>query len=123
MYQTRKVLAEQLAIGRELTQKVQRRGDETDDENEEINMPLVSNNDQKNPSVNNIKTESEVDIFVETYRKYCEKNKKSQQEKVAKVEHKFNLPAKEIDSNESEKQNFEPSKAGICSFRLIKFIG
>lgn len=64
------MLAEQLTISRELTQKIKRLND-SDNEDEENNPSLaLLNNDKKNPWINNAKSEFEVDEFIERYRKY-----------------------------------------------------
>lgn len=66
--ESRKVLAQQLSISRELTQKVQ---DEEDDEEEEDSVvkPL-SKGDKENPWTNGSKNQSEIDEFISSYRKY-----------------------------------------------------
>lgn len=99
------MLAQQLAISRELTQKV-KRGDDSDEENEEGEEPLVlSNNDKENPWMNNVKTESEIDDFVKSYREYWDE-KKSQEEKVVGIENESKSSVKKHTlDNKLEKQN------------------
>lgn len=76
--ESRKVLAQQLSISRDLTQKV--RKTESDEEEEDDDDDVVGNDN--NPWTNPGKTSSEIDEFVLGYRKYWdEKNKKEAEEK------------------------------------------
>lgn len=101
--------------------------DDSDDENEENQSPLVlSSNDKENPWMNNMKTESEVDEFLKSCRKYYEKNPKSQKEEVAKVERKSESSVKECtldDKLKKRKNSDESKKTGMHLFRSIKFLG
>lgn len=87
------MLSEQLAINRDLTQKIKAPNNEDEDEDEEDEDEIISNNDEKNLE---IKTESEVDAFIKSYRKYWdEKHQQEKEKEVTKVDYKSNLPAKE----------------------------
>lgn len=92
------MLSEQLAINRDLTQKIKAPNNEDEDEDEEdedeiISSSLISNNDEKNLE---IKTETEVDAFIKSYRKYWdEKHQQEKEKEVTEVDYKSNLPAKE----------------------------
>lgn len=108
------MLAEQLAISRELTQKVKE--DDSDNEDEEDEVPLIfSSNDKDNPWVNNAKTECEIDEFVKSYRKYCDENNKNLDEnKVTEVGRRSISTLKEntVNNKLKEQKPGEPSKAG-----------
>ncbi|KZC09475.1 U3 small nucleolar RNA-associated protein 14 like protein A, partial [Dufourea novaeangliae] len=68
--ETRQELAQQLSVGRELTQKL-KKADDSDEEDENNSSPVLPPTaDAENPWVNNDKTESEVDNFIKSYRKY-----------------------------------------------------
>lgn len=87
------MLSEQLAINRDLTQKIKAPNNEDEDEDEEDEDEIISNNDEKNLK---IKTESEVDAFIKSYRKYWdEKHQQEKKKEVTEVDYKSNLPAKE----------------------------
>ncbi|KAK3923790.1 U3 small nucleolar RNA-associated protein 14-like protein A [Frankliniella fusca] len=73
--ESRQVLAEQLKISKDLTQKVQADSESSDDE--QIVEPEVAVSD--NPWIAQTKTEADVDSFLSGYRKYwAEKSKESQ---------------------------------------------
>ncbi|XP_044272701.1 U3 small nucleolar RNA-associated protein 14 homolog A [Tribolium madens] len=75
--ESRQVLAQQLTLSRELTQKLKTNSDSEDDEAEEKVPDVV---DENNPWVNGIKPEKEVADFISGYRKYwMEKNKEEGQ--------------------------------------------
>jgi U3 small nucleolar RNA-associated protein 14 len=78
LLQSRQELAQQLAVSRELTQKVQvENSSDEEEEEEENNGHRVLTNNNDNPWIAP-KTTSEVDEFVSEYRKYWEeRNKKS----------------------------------------------
>jgi U3 small nucleolar RNA-associated protein 14 len=77
LLQSRQELAQQLAVSRELTQKVQVENSSDDEEEEENHGNRVPTNNNDNPWIAP-KTTSEVDVFVSEYRKYWEeRNKKS----------------------------------------------
>ncbi|XP_078039041.1 U3 small nucleolar RNA-associated protein 14 homolog A isoform X2 [Augochlora pura] len=68
---TRQELAQQLSVGRELTQNIKRVND-SEEEDEGKNLPLqLPVTDVGNPWVQ--KSESEIDNFVKSYRKFWEK--------------------------------------------------
>nr|XP_034189957.1 U3 small nucleolar RNA-associated protein 14 homolog A [Osmia lignaria] len=78
--ETRQELAQQLSISRELTQKLKKSTDREEDDEEEdesINYTayLRSSNDKENPWINNTKSESEIDQFISSYRKYWDDQK------------------------------------------------
>ncbi|XP_053978381.1 U3 small nucleolar RNA-associated protein 14 homolog A [Hylaeus volcanicus] len=83
---TRQELAQQLSVSRELTQKLRKPDDnEMDNEDESPMQPILD--DKENPWVNNSKTETEIDEFVKSYRKYWDKQNsklKSQEPNVNK---------------------------------------
>lgn len=92
------MLSEQLAINRDLTQKIKPSNDEDEDvieeDEDEITLSSLIPNDNKKNS--EIKTESEVDAFIRSYRKYWdEKHQQEKEKKVTEVDYKSNLPAKE----------------------------
>ncbi|KAI4489531.1 hypothetical protein M0802_011066 [Mischocyttarus mexicanus] len=76
--ETRQVLAQQLSIGRELTQHLKVANDSNDEDNDNDNVadnenstPLkLSDTTEENPWVNGIKTEHEINDFISSYRKY-----------------------------------------------------
>jgi len=75
--QSRQELAQQLAVSRDLTQKVKIDSSSDDEEEEENNDEKVVPVDSNNPWIAP-KTSTEVDEFVSAYRKYWEeRNKKS----------------------------------------------
>lgn len=80
--ETRQVLAKQLSIGREISQKIKRDSD-SDDDAEETNTSIqLSANDKENPWVGRGKTDTEIDEFIKGYRKYWdEKNKELENQK------------------------------------------
>lgn len=77
------MLAQQLTISRDLTQKLK----VDDSESEEEPVAQKKKSDESNPWVNDVKTNEEIDSFVNSYRKYWdEKNKlpvKEQTEQIA----------------------------------------
>lgn len=110
------MLAEQLSIGRELTQKI-KQVDSDDEENEENEAPLMlSNNDKRNPWMNSVKVESEIDEFIKTYRKYWdEKHQKFQRENV--TDHGSKTPVKDYTLDNGIKKRADKSnKTGIHLF-------
>lgn len=89
------MLSEQLAINRDLTQKIKapNNEDEDEDEEDEDEDEIILNNDEKNLE---IKTESEVDAFIKSYRKYWdEKHQQEKEKEITEVDYKSNLLAKE----------------------------
>lgn len=113
MFQSRQVLAEQLAISRELTQKIKQSTDESE-EDEGNHTPLVlSKEDKENPWMNSVKTESEVDKFIHSYRKYWDQ-KQQEEKKNPKTDDESNSVKKcTLSESKSEKQNSdETSKEG-----------
>ncbi|CAD1476602.1 unnamed protein product [Heterotrigona itama] len=71
--ETRQELAQQLSVGRELTQKLKK---SNDSEEEDTPVQFLAS-DKENPWVGSVKTESEIDKFVKSYRKYWDdQNKK-----------------------------------------------
>ncbi|RZC42217.1 U3 small nucleolar RNA-associated protein 14 A, partial [Asbolus verrucosus] len=78
--ESRQVLAQQLTIGRELTQKLKSTASDSEEENEETEANAAVKNDENNPWVNGIKPDMEVADFVSSYRKYWTENNKNEQE-------------------------------------------
>ncbi|XP_014471605.1 PREDICTED: U3 small nucleolar RNA-associated protein 14 homolog A [Dinoponera quadriceps] len=112
--ETRQVLAEQLSIGRELTQKVRPADDSgEDDENDENEAPLVLlSSDKDNPWMNSVKKESEIDEFIKSYRKYHDKKKKKAEEEiVAEVEPKPAANKRKLDDKSEKQISDKPNKA------------
>ncbi|XP_066600138.1 U3 small nucleolar RNA-associated protein 14 homolog A isoform X2 [Prorops nasuta] len=92
--QTRQVLAQQLSIGRDLTQKIGKE-DNSDEENEDQAVFKLSSSDKENPWVNGVKSTSEIDEFINGYRKYWDEknnNKKSH----SNLTDKINIPNNDI---------------------------
>lgn len=113
------MLAEQLSIGRELTQKVKPLEDSDEGEDEENEEPLVlSNNDKNNPWMNGVKTESEISEFIQGYRKYWdEKKKKEKEEKTAAaVDHDSKSSANKLDDKLEKQISKKSNKAGTYLF-------
>ncbi|XP_070148835.1 U3 small nucleolar RNA-associated protein 14 homolog A [Polyergus mexicanus] len=81
--ETRQVLANQLAISREMTQKLKRTDNDDEDEEEDEEDILL-----KNDKEDNLKTESEIDDFIKNYRRYWdeEQQKKAEKKKEKKEE-------------------------------------
>lgn len=63
-------MAKQLAISRELTQKVKPTDSDSGEEGMEAEEIVISTNDSGNPWVNGIKPEKEVNDFISGFRKY-----------------------------------------------------
>ncbi|XP_014204922.1 U3 small nucleolar RNA-associated protein 14 homolog A [Copidosoma floridanum] len=76
--ETRQVLAEQLAISRDLTQKVKE--DDSDEDMDDVPPIPLSSSDKENPWMYPVKPDQEVTDLINKYRKYCgeiNKNEKS----------------------------------------------
>lgn len=70
------MLAQQLAISRDLTQKVQKSESSDDEEETGNSIPALSDIDKDNPWVSTAKSTSDIDDFISGYRKYWDgKNK------------------------------------------------
>ncbi|KAJ8672841.1 hypothetical protein QAD02_004101 [Eretmocerus hayati] len=101
--ESRQVLAEQLAISRELTQKVKKDDDSNDEDcDQDLSMQVLSS-DKENPWMNAVKTGSEVEEFIKGYRKYWDERNRVNQatpaedaskssENVNEVEKVFEVP-------------------------------
>lgn len=78
--QSRQILAQQLAISRDLTKKLTVAND-TDSEGEQENNPVQEDNMKKPTDLNNpwIKTEEEIDNFIQSYRKYWDEHNKQKE--------------------------------------------
>ncbi|XP_035724391.1 U3 small nucleolar RNA-associated protein 14 homolog A-like [Vespa mandarinia] len=110
--ETRQVLAQQLSIGRELTQHLKVADDSNDDDdNEQDSMPLqLSDNTKENPWINEVKTESEINEFISSYRKYWDgKNLKANNQN--STSHQTN--------NTSQENDFENNKTVFSKGQLI----
>ncbi|KAK1132143.1 hypothetical protein K0M31_016274 [Melipona bicolor] len=81
--ETRQELAQQLSVGRELTQKFKKSNDsEEEDVGDDTPMQFLAS-DKENPWIENVKTESEIDEFVKNYRKYWDnQNKKLESQNI-----------------------------------------
>ncbi|KYM96134.1 U3 small nucleolar RNA-associated protein 14 like protein A [Cyphomyrmex costatus] len=99
--ETRQILTEQLAISKELTQKV-RRTDSDESEEDEENIENVVDKEYEedkedeilvNDKENNIKTESEIEDFIKLCQKYYDKK---QQMKGGKIKKDETIPLNEI---------------------------
>ncbi|XP_043685479.1 U3 small nucleolar RNA-associated protein 14 homolog B [Vespula pensylvanica] len=104
--ETRQVLAQQLSIGRELTQHLKVADDSNDDDDtEDDSMPLqLSDNTKENPWLNEVKTESEINEFISNYRKYWdEKNSKSNKQN--SISHQINNTSQKSDFESKQKQD------------------
>lgn len=86
--ETRQQLAQQLAVSRELTQKLRKSNDseEEDEDNNPSTQPVV--NDKENPWIGSVKTESEINEFVTGYRKYWDKQSQKIQKQESDVNNK-----------------------------------
>ncbi|KYN09105.1 PREDICTED: U3 small nucleolar RNA-associated protein 14 homolog A [Trachymyrmex cornetzi] len=92
--ETRQILTEQLAISKELTQKV-RRTDSDESEDDEENVEDVEDKEYEedkedetsvNDNESNIKTESEIENFIKLCRKFYDKKQQTKGEKTEKDE-------------------------------------
>ncbi|KAK2575960.1 hypothetical protein KPH14_007321 [Odynerus spinipes] len=123
--ETRQVLAQQLSIGRELTQKIKVADGSEDENDEEDSTPLLlSNNNKENPWVNAVKTDSEIDEFVKSYRAYWDKknskssNQDSNNHQTNGISHE-NSKDKQ-DKQEKDKKVISPKKQLITKKNKIK---
>lgn len=123
------MLAEQLSISRELTQKIRPVDDSDEEEDEENESPLVlSSSDKDNPWMNSTKSKSEIDEFVECYRKYHdEKKKRAEETKVtAEVDHESKSASttneRKLDDKLQEEISDVSNEAGTYFIRSIEFI-
>ncbi|XP_068967288.1 U3 small nucleolar RNA-associated protein 14 homolog A [Bombus flavifrons] len=81
--EARQELAQQLSVGRELTQKLRKSNDsEEEDSGDDTFVQKLLVNDKENPWVGNIKTESEINEFVKSYRKYWDDQNKKLENKL-----------------------------------------
>ncbi|KAL0105032.1 hypothetical protein PUN28_016570 [Cardiocondyla obscurior] len=100
--ETRQVLAEQLAISRELTQKVKRTDSDEDDDESEENEIILKNKES------DVKTNVEIDNFIQQCRQFYDKKQETEtreetnKDKISKIE---TTPEKEKEKchNEIEK--------------------
>ncbi|XP_066992419.2 U3 small nucleolar RNA-associated protein 14 homolog A [Anabrus simplex] len=94
--QSRQALAEQLAISRDLTKKLQTETDSSEEE-DEGNEPHMSSTENKNPNDNPwITAEPELEAFVVGYRQYWEKHNKELAEKKKKATKNVENDAKAV---------------------------
>ncbi|XP_011169159.1 U3 small nucleolar RNA-associated protein 14 homolog A [Solenopsis invicta] len=106
--ETRQILSEQLAISKELTQKVKRidSSDEDEDEEDEENMDNMKAEEDEmvlNEEENNVKTESEINDFIKLCRKYYDK--KQQKVETNEISNEI-IPEKEKEtSSHNEESN------------------
>lgn len=81
--ESRQVLAQQLTISRDLTQKL--KTNDNSESEEESTVPSKTP-DPSNPWVNGIKTSEEIDNFIQSYRKYWDEKNKEIKEETAKIQ-------------------------------------
>ncbi|XP_015185215.1 PREDICTED: U3 small nucleolar RNA-associated protein 14 homolog A [Polistes dominula] len=103
--ESRQELAQQLSIGRELTQHLKVADDSSDNDdngdNEDSTSFKLSDTTKENPWINEVKSENEIDEFINTYRKYwdrvnLESNKKdSTSDQMHNTSQKSNTERKE----------------------------
>lgn len=114
-----------MAISKELTQKVKRTdSDEEEDEDEDENENVEDKEDKNNDILlkeNNIKTESEIDDFIKLCRKYYDKQKETEGQKIEKdgISEEIILE-KEKETGHDEKNNIlqenrSDMKRKLCS--------
>lgn len=116
--ETRQVLAQQLSIGRELTQKVKIANDSDDENNEEDSIPQkLSNNNKENPWVNEVKTESEINEFIKTYRAYWDAKNTEKVINEDSTNHQINVVHEEESSKDKQEndENTASSKKQVTS--------
>ncbi|XP_023289391.1 U3 small nucleolar RNA-associated protein 14 homolog A [Orussus abietinus] len=108
--ESRQALAEQLAVSRDLTQKIRKDEDSEDEgeEEEELSIP-VSAMDKDNPwMTNGTKTKSEIDDFISGYRRYWDGKKKEEEEKQNQEESDKNKtndkPGKKSNTEKAKKE-------------------
>lgn len=82
LFQSRQVLAQQLAISRDLTEKLKENDDNSESESEEEKNAINSSEHINNAWINGIKTEEEITSFITSYRKYWDEHNK--QNKISK---------------------------------------
>ncbi|XP_031831008.1 U3 small nucleolar RNA-associated protein 14 homolog A isoform X2 [Nomia melanderi] len=103
--ETQQELAQQLSIGRELTQK-SREINDSEEENEIDDSPVQSTaTDAENPWVQNVKTDSEIDDFIKSYRNYWDKENNQLANQSIKVNNK----------NKSDNQDTKTSTGNLGS--------
>ncbi|XP_017875647.2 LOW QUALITY PROTEIN: U3 small nucleolar RNA-associated protein 14 homolog A-like, partial [Ceratina calcarata] len=108
--ETRQELAQQLSVSRELTQKL-KKPDDSEEGEEDDNIPIQSlTNDKENPWVGNVKTESEINEFIQSYRKYWEGQNKHTQDKEINDITKITTENILTDSSKNEKIRNAPIK-------------
>ncbi|XP_011504581.1 PREDICTED: U3 small nucleolar RNA-associated protein 14 homolog B [Ceratosolen solmsi marchali] len=105
--ESRQVLAQQLSISRELTQKVKKDDSDEDSDDQPVHLP---NNDKENPWLNTMSTQPEIDDFVSRYRKFYDAQKTS--------EKKQSNISKNTNGNENTVQN-NISEDNINNERII----
>lgn len=104
--QTRQVLAQQLAISRELTQKLKTVGSDSEDENMETEESSNTKTDSTNPWINGIKPDKEVGDFVTGFRKYWQEHNKNitDNEDAPKENKKIETPIKKSKNAKAKKK-------------------
>ncbi|XP_043493693.1 U3 small nucleolar RNA-associated protein 14 homolog A isoform X1 [Polistes fuscatus] len=118
--ETRQELAQQLSIGRELTQHLKvaddssdNDDDDNDGDNENSMSFKLSDTTKENPWINEVKTENEIDEFINSYRKYwdaknSESNKKdSNSDQVNNISQANNTERKQKQDNKTVSSNKE----------------
>lgn len=117
--QSRQVLAQQLSIGKALTEKV--RSNEDSDEDEQLlttKMMKPSANDEGNPWVIGVETSAEMNDFIAGYRKYWDDKNKTERAGEKKDDEKI-APALE-NPVESVTEEFEESEEKVYSNETVE---
>ncbi|XP_011877840.1 PREDICTED: U3 small nucleolar RNA-associated protein 14 homolog A [Vollenhovia emeryi] len=109
--ETRQVLAEQLAISKELTQKVRRTDSDEEDEEDEEDENMQGREDMEDDTLSNnkegnVKTESEIDDFIKLCRNYYDKKQQTGKEEVGRDEVSDEIvPEKENETLRHDEKN------------------
>lgn len=98
---TRQELAQQLSISRDLTQKLKNPNDSDEEDEGDTSSIQFLINDKENPWMKDIKSESEIDEFVKSYRKYWDNQNNELQKKNLNINTNDN---KEMNNSSKDKQ-------------------
>ncbi|XP_077274940.1 U3 small nucleolar RNA-associated protein 14 homolog A-like isoform X1 [Temnothorax americanus] len=122
--ETRQVLAEQLAINRELTQKVKRTDSDEEDEEDEENEEYVENVEDKEDEEDEIllknkegkvKTEPEIDNFLKRCREFYDKKQQTKQEEIVRDGISEEEKGTSEKNDENSQANRSDTKSKLCS--------
>uniref|UniRef100_V9I727 U3 small nucleolar RNA-associated protein 14 A n=2 Tax=Apis cerana TaxID=7461 RepID=V9I727_APICE len=108
---TRQELAQQLSISRDLTQKLKNPNDSDEEDEGDTSSIQFLVNDKENPWMKHIKTESEIDEFVKSYRKYWNNQNNELQKKDLN-----------INTNDSKQMNNSSKDKQLCNEKKDKNI-